>query len=148
VRNEIEDALGAQIVSNDALSGVDGLSGVGYVAKAVLAPRLVDGGTGPHEIEAWAVARGPALLMVSESWYPNWQVTVDGEQAELVRANYAFLGVWIPEGEHRVEFSYVRPWIVWVGAAISLGTLILLVAVAAWWRKTALSSHRAASAQW
>jgi len=148
VRAEVEETLGARVVSKEALSGVDGLSGGGYTTKAVVAPRLVEGGTGPHEIEAWGVARGPALLMVSESWYPNWQVMVDGEQAELVRANYAFLGVWIPDGEHRVKFRYVRPWSVWVGAAVSLGTLILLVAAATGWRKSRISSCRRTSTQW
>jgi len=148
VRAEVEETLGDRVISNDALSGADGLSGIGYVVKAVLAPRLVEGGTGPQEIEAWGVARGPALLMVSESWYPNWQVMVDGKQAELVRANYAFLGVWIPDGEHRVKFHYVRPRSVWIGAEISLGTLILLVAVATWWRKSRISSCVTTSAQW
>jgi len=148
VRAEVEEALGEIIVSNGASSGVGRPSGVGYVDKAVVAPRLMEGGTGPHEIEVWAVARGPALLMVSESWYPNWQVMVNGERAELVRANYAFLGVWIPDGEHRVEFRYVRPWSVWAGLAVSLGTLILLVAVTAWWRKSTISSCRTVSTMW
>lgn len=134
-RARIEEVLDDRVVSHATVMGGEGLSEAGYVSKAAVAPRLTEGGTGPHEIEAWTVARGAALLMASESWYPNWQVMVDGERAELVRANYAFLGVWVPGGEHCVEFRYIRPWSVWVGAAVSLGTLILLGAVVAWRRR-------------
>ena len=135
VRAEIEEALGERIVADNVVPGVAESLGADYYGRASVAPRLVEGGTGPHEIEAWAVTQEPVLLVVSESWYPNWQVTVDGERAELVRANYAFLGVWIADGEHRVRFRYVRPWSVWVGAAASIATVFFLIGVVAWWWK-------------
>lgn len=50
----------------------------------------------------------PRVLVVADSWYPGWRVSVDGEPAELLRANYAFRGVVVPAGEHTVEFAF-RP---------------------------------------
>jgi hypothetical protein len=130
VRSEVEENLGDRIVTDMESIAGGGSSGAGYCGKAVVAPRLVEGGTGPHDIEVWAAVGEPALLMVSESWYPNWQVSVDGEPAELLRTNHAFLGVRVPAGEHLVLFHYVRPWSTWVGLAISLGMLLLLVLAA------------------
>jgi len=125
----LESVLGERVVSDGVVPGMEGAPGSGYLGKAVVAPRLVEGGTGPHDIEVWAATGEPALLMVSESWYPNWQVTVDGERADLLRTNYAFLGVRIPSGEHCVRFHYVRPWSTWAGLAVSLGTVTLLVLI-------------------
>jgi hypothetical protein len=71
----------------------------------------------------------PALLVRSESWYPNWRVLVDGQEAPLLRVNFAFQGVYLEPGEHQVTFEYRYPWYVWVGAALSGLTLL---AIAAW----------------
>ncbi len=47
-------------------------------------------------------------LFLSESWYPGWQVLVDGEPARIERANYAFRAVRLGPGWHELNFSY-RP---------------------------------------
>ena len=68
----------------------------------------------------------PTLVVASESWYPGWQVKVDQESYPLVRANYAFLGVVIPPGNHDVQFVYVQPWYYLAGKIISITALLLL----------------------
>jgi len=83
----------------------------------------------PEEIRVDVEAKEPLLLVVAESWYPNWHVYVDGEERPLLRANYAFMGVWVEEGEHQVVFRYQRPWYVYAGYAISLLTLAVGVMV-------------------
>ena len=50
-------------------------------------------------------ASGDRLLIVSESYSPDWKVKVDGIRGVIVRANYNFLGTLVPSGAHRVEFS-------------------------------------------
>jgi hypothetical protein len=51
-----------------------------------------------------------SLLILADAWYPGWRVTVDGQPAELLRADHAFRGVVVPAGEHQVRFTYVdRP---------------------------------------
>ncbi len=69
----------------------------------------------------------PGVLVVADAWYPGWSVTVDGEPAELLRANYAFRGVVLPEGEHEVVFTF-RPstW----SAALPMCAVGLLVVIA------------------
>jgi hypothetical protein len=52
---------------------------------------------------------GPCLAVLARPWAPGWQVRIDGRPADVVRANLAGLGTIVPEGSHRVEFSY-HPW--------------------------------------
>ncbi len=42
----------------------------------------------------------------------GWSATVNGEDAEVLKANYAFVGVPIEEGENRIVFTYRPPFFV------------------------------------
>jgi len=82
---------------------------------------------------AWHVeSPAPALFVVLEGWYPGWRAEVDGRPAPLLRANHAFRAVAVPAGEHTVEFRF-EPASVRVGAAGSLLTLLLLIALLPFW---------------
>ena len=50
----------------------------------------------------------PVLLILSETDYPGWQVTIDGETAQGLTAYTAVRAVCVPAGEHVVEWTY-RP---------------------------------------
>ena len=69
----------------------------------------------------------PGVLTIAESWYPHWRVSVDGQPHQLLRVNWAFLGVWLQPGAHRVTFRFHRPWYVYAGYAITLLTLLALI---------------------
>jgi len=57
-------------------------------------------------------------LVLNDTWYPGWRVWVDGEEREVLRANYAFRAVRLEEGAHEVDFRY-EPVSFHAGAAIS-----------------------------
>ncbi|MZH03109.1 MAG: YfhO family protein, partial [Nitrospinae bacterium] len=46
------------------------------------------------------------FLFMSDSFYPGWKVFVDGNEKEILRANYLFRAVVIGPGEHQVRFEY------------------------------------------
>mgnify|MGYP000303673460 CR=1 FL=1 len=47
------------------------------------------------------------LVVFSEIFYPvGWTATIDGNEAEIIRANYLLRGMMIPAGSHTVEFSF------------------------------------------
>lgn len=71
----------------------------------------------------------PTLVTASESWYPGWQVTVDGQPAPLIKADSAFLGVHIPAGNHRIVFTYQSPAYYRLSRIISLITLLILALI-------------------
>jgi hypothetical protein len=69
---------------------------------------VVDAGAGPH---------GGYLLLL-DSFDDDWHVTVDGQDAQMVRANGLFRGVRLVPGQHTVTFNY-RPRMLYLGAATS-----------------------------
>ena len=68
-------------------------------------------------------AAAPALLILTDSYYPGWQATLDGEAVTIYEADLLFRGVFVPEGEHQLVLSY-EP-VSWArGRVVSLITLI------------------------
>ena len=50
------------------------------------------------------------LAVFSEIYYPKgWQISVDGQPAEMFRVNYALRGLVLPEGTYTVEFRFDPP---------------------------------------
>jgi hypothetical protein len=92
----------------------------------------------PERIIANVSAPTDGWLLLSDAWYPGWEVTVDGRAAPVERANVLFRAVAVDEGEHRVEWIF-RPVSFRLGVGVSLGTLGLLLAVITW---TGLSKMR------
>ena len=41
-------------------------------------------------------------LVVNDCWVPGWTARVDGSEAPVLRADYAFGAVPVPPGEHEV----------------------------------------------
>lgn len=66
----------------------------------------------------------PGFLVLLDAAYPGWRVTVDGQESTLYRANYDFRGVYLPAGEHTVDFRFTMPGFT-AGAAITAAGLIL-----------------------
>ena len=73
----------------------------------------------------------PALLILAESAYPGWQVTVDGQEAEALKAYTTIKAVCVSAGDHIVEWEFV-PTVYVVGGAITLATLALVVVAGAY----------------
>jgi hypothetical protein len=68
----------------------------------------------------------PAILVVSESFYPGWKVYVDGHEKERLRLDLLFQGVEIGPGKHDIIFKF-RPKYFNLFLCISLVSLVLLI---------------------
>ena len=77
------------------------------------------------------------FVVLVDTWDAGWRATVDGQSADLLRANLAFRAVAVPAGDHRVEMVY-RPRSVLLGAALSGVAVALLLGLA--WRERARPS--------
>ena len=64
-------------------------------------------------------------VFLNEIHYPGWTATVDGEPAEILRANGIFRALWVSAGAHRIEFRFWPRFLI-PGAAISLATLLVV----------------------
>jgi hypothetical protein len=71
-------------------------------------------------------------LVMHELWAPGWRATVNGAEAELIRADGVCRAVSIPPGDCVVRTEY-RPWSVRIGAVLS--SLAFAVAVALFARR-------------
>ncbi|MCL4872294.1 MAG: hypothetical protein KJ063_25315 [Anaerolineae bacterium] len=63
----------------------------------------------------------PGYLVVSDTYYPGWQVWVNGEEGELLRANTIFRAVFLEGGTATVRFAYESTAVTW-GTAVTLLT--------------------------
>jgi uncharacterized membrane protein YfhO len=45
-------------------------------------------------------------VLIKNSWYPGWQVRVDGKATRLIRANYLFSAVPIHAENSKIELYY------------------------------------------
>jgi hypothetical protein len=64
------------------------------------------------------------MVVVCQAYYHNWEASVDGAPTTLWRANYAFQGVEVPAGRHRILLRYKDKALRW-GGTISLGSVLL-----------------------
>ena len=80
----------------------------------------------PHQHTIVASTPSPAYLVFSEVWYPGWQASINGQAAEIIRANYAFRAVYLPSGEHTVVMHFKpRSW--HIGIAVTLVTIVAML---------------------
>jgi len=91
----------------------------------------------PNRVELTVETKEPALLFMSDNYYPGWTVTIDGARGEILRADYTFRAVKIPKGNHAVVFSY-RPDSFIIGFAGTLAGGILLLSLIILTRKLKL----------
>jgi uncharacterized membrane protein YfhO len=66
----------------------------------------------------------PGILVLSEPYYRERRVWINGNEAETLRANLGFIAVELPEGEHRVELRYV-PSSLFLGGGITIVTILM-----------------------
>jgi len=73
----------------------------------------------------------PSLVVVSQTYYPAWKASVDGQRTKLWRANYAFQALEVPAGRHQVQLCYED-------RMFQVGLIITLLGIAAlfgiWWK--------------
>jgi Bacterial membrane protein YfhO len=71
----------------------------------------------------------PAELVLSDTYYPGWTVSVNGQPAAISEVDYLLRGVTVPAGDDRIVFSY-HPRSFRLGVTASLAAIaVLMVAV-------------------
>ncbi|MEY8591623.1 YfhO family protein [Butyricimonas hominis] len=84
----------------------------------------------PNKLEYKTSAANEQLAVFSEIYYPKgWNVYIDGNKTDLLRADYILRAVIVPAGEHTVTFEY-KPESYYMGARISaISSSLLLLAL-------------------
>ena len=66
------------------------------------------------------------FLVLSETYYPGWKAYIDGTEATLYEANFAFRAVAVPAGRHKVVLKY-EPLSFMLGACISIAAFVVFI---------------------
>lgn len=83
----------------------------------------------PNQLSYEATTTTKGLAVFSEIYYPKgWKATIDGKDAEILRANYVLRALEMPEGKHTIQFTF-EPKSYIVGDKIIFTTSILLLLV-------------------
>ena len=87
----------------------------------------------PNHVTVQTSQEGNGFLVLMDSYFPGWTVTVDGEQRPILRANHYYRAVQLGPGEHTLEFDYF-PEGFKAGLVISGVTFVLGLAGCVWGR--------------
>jgi hypothetical protein len=96
---------------------------------------------GPDDVRVHTSADGDAWLVLSDTYYPGWTASIDGQPTTVLRGDVLFRVVPVPSGEHDVQLRF-EPGSVKLGLVISAVCLIGVVAAlalaggSAWRRRT------------
>jgi hypothetical protein len=70
----------------------------------------------------------PSLLVFTDTYYPGWKGFVDGTESPIHRADGLVRAIFVPAGNHIVEFSYL-PKSFTLGVSISFITATILLSL-------------------
>jgi Bacterial membrane protein YfhO len=69
---------------------------------------------------------GPAVVVLSQMYYPGWIATVDGEESPVYPVNVALTGLVVPSGSHDVQLFF-QPLSFQIGLVMTLASLIVSI---------------------
>ncbi|GIK41247.1 MAG: hypothetical protein BroJett011_50800 [Chloroflexota bacterium] len=86
---------------------------------------------GANEVSLEVEAPSAGFVVLTDTYYPGWQATVDNQPAPIWPANLAFRAVAVEAGTHVIVFRY-RSRSFTLGGWISVGALALVGISAVW----------------
>ncbi len=82
----------------------------------------------PQRVELRATLDWPGLVILADTFYPGWHLTIDGRPAPIWQANRIMRGAAVPAGEHTLIYAF-QPASFRIGAIVSTAGVIALVAL-------------------
>jgi len=83
----------------------------------------------PNKMVYEANCSGSQLAVFSEIWYGpdlGWQLSIDGKEVDLIRANYVLRACQIPDGKHQIVMEF-KPKSFMLGKNLSMICSLLLI---------------------
>ena len=80
-----------------------------------------------HKISFTTQTSHRTLATISQTWYPCWRATLNGDDVPLWPANHSFMAVEVPPGTHQIALHYEDSQFE-IGRSISLATILCILA--------------------
>jgi hypothetical protein len=71
-----------------------------------------------NQVSFEVVTTQDGWVVLADTWYPGWVVKLDGHKSSLYPADYLFRGLYVPSGNHKIQFIY-QPLSFWLGLVLS-----------------------------
>jgi len=68
----------------------------------------------------------PGFLFVSDTYDPGWNAYIDDKQTKIYRTDWTFRSIFVPAGEHIIEFKY-EPDSLLIGALTTFSGLSIII---------------------
>ena len=104
------------------------MQGVDSKLESLADSGVLDTTIATNKITANVVRDAEGWLCLSLPHTEGWEAYVDGVRTQIYTANDLFMGIYIPEGEHTVEFRYTTPGIK-MGMVVSVVCLAVLIII-------------------
>ena len=127
----IEKTMGTMIVYRNNATPVDYF----YIADGIIEHSGYIGTYGAANVTA---NKDQGVLFKVRYWN-NWRAYVDREPGLMVRNDQDFMAVYIPRGNHVIEFKYAMRWWDYIGWLMTfIGLLVcagIIIPVKKWWSR-------------
>ncbi|MDD5260121.1 MAG: YfhO family protein [bacterium] len=78
-----------------------------------------------NRVEIQATASQDVWLLLTDTYYPGWQVRINNQPATIQQADYMLRAVRLPAGENSIIFSFLPSWF-WISLLSTLAALLVL----------------------
>jgi hypothetical protein len=73
----------------------------------------------------------PGYLLLSEMFYPGWKAFVDRKPISILRGDYLFRAIQVPQGKHEIRFVFA-PLSIRLGIGLTLLTVLAVLLYTCW----------------
>ena len=125
---QVYDLRSMAFVETDQPQGL-----AGYVSRTAVAPTESVAVTRyePQRVELVASLRHPGLVILADTYYPGWKLTIDGQPSPIYRTNRLMRGAAVKAGRHTLVYTF-DPDSFRIGGALSIVGLLALAALVPW----------------
>ena len=83
----------------------------------------------PNTVEISVKTLAPGFLVLTDLYYPGWNVYVDNVESQTLRVNSIFRGVYIESGNHIISFKYEPIYIKYIYPVLFIFLALFLILI-------------------
>jgi hypothetical protein len=78
----------------------------------------------PNEVVLQANMASAGLVILSDTYHPDWKAFIDGRASEIFITDYLVRSVFVPAGTHQIQFVF-KPFSFYLGRMVSLAAFLI-----------------------